>query len=40
MAQLCFERVEVRLTETAYQAYIAQKALIFTGLSALFPSTW
>lgn len=39
MAQFCFERVEGRLTERAYQTYIAQKALIFTGLSALFPST-
>lgn len=40
MAQFCFERVEGRLTEIAYQAYIAEKVLIFAGLSALFPSTW
>lgn len=40
MAPFCFEKVEGRLTEIAYQAYLAQKVLIFTGLSALFPSAW
>lgn len=37
MAQLCSERVKGRLTETTYQAYIAQKALIFYRPVCSFP---